>query len=251
MKITKYVQELRRLSDNVKFIKPILRPLTKIYFKYIDKNELNRLNNLRNAFKQHGLETLDLFDKTMKSNGYKYSLAFGTLLGAVREKGFIGHDLDIDVFVWYNDFDEKLLMCLKDVGFRLTHTFLVDNGISAREDTIEKDGVQIDIFYIYPPLENSKFPYCCDFVPKENCRTREQSITKYGGLLPRRFEMPISEKVINTSFENIKLPILSNAHEFLSFRYGKDYMIPNPSWTNGHNPHIIAWEEKIASYFEF
>ena len=60
----------------------------------------------------------------MELNGYKYSLAFGTMLGAVREHGFIGHDLDIDVFVRIEDFNKNLIDCLKKAGFILKHTFI-------------------------------------------------------------------------------------------------------------------------------
>lgn len=42
------------------------------------------------------------------------------------------------------------------------------------------------------------------------------------------------------------LPIIENADEFLKFRYGEDYMTPNPNWSNGDNPHIIPQPEHPA-----
>lgn len=251
MKLTRYVQELQVLTDRIKWIKPLLRPFAKFYYSHIDKTNINRRDNLHTAFSKHGLEVLDCFDKTMESNGYRYSLAFGTMLGAVREHGFISHDLDIDVFVWYDEYDDNLIESLKKVGFSLKHTFIVENGTLAREDTIEKEGVQIDIFYLYPPLEGCQYPYCCDFFPRGNCRSWEQSIRMYGGLLPRRLEMPTSKNIIKVPFETLLLPILANAHEFLSFRYGDDYMTPNSKWTNGDNPYIIPWEDKMACLIEY
>ena len=248
MMITQLVQDMQKLSDKVKFLKPFLRPLSKLYYTYIDNRRTQRINAMKIAFREHGLEVLDLFDKTMTKNKYKYSLAFGTMLGAVREHGFIKHDVDIDVFMWIEDFDGAFINTLRQAGFSIKHTFIVDNGKLAREDTIEKDGVQIDIFYIYPALEGRKYSYCCDFFPRENCRSWEQSIRMYGGLLPRRLEMPITKELIRVDFESLSLPVLSNAHEFLSFRYGRDYMTPKPGWVNGVNPFIIPWNEKNASY---
>ena len=251
MKLTKYVQELQMFTDKIKFVKPVLRPFARFYYRHIDNSKQKHLTELNNSFGEYGLEVLDLFDRTMTQSGYKYSLAFGTMLGAVREHGFIKHDFDIDVFMWIEDFDEKLIECLNNVGFKLKHSFIVENGKYAREDTIELKGVQIDIFYIYPALEGRTYTYCCDFFPYGNSRSWEQSIQKFGGVLPRRLEMPTTKELVRVPFETFSLPIMKNSHEFLSFRYGENYMIPNPEWHNGDNPYIIPWNEKIAKFIEY
>lgn len=51
------------------------------------------------------LEILDVFDKVFTTCGLRYSLAGGTLLGAIRHRGFIPWDDDIDVNVPRPDFD--------------------------------------------------------------------------------------------------------------------------------------------------
>ena len=206
------------------------------------------VNDLRDNFQRNGLKVLESFDSMMTENGFKYSLAFGTLLGAVRENGFIKHDADIDVFMWIEEYSPKFVDCIQKYGFTLTHTFSVENDKYGKEDTIMLDGVQIDIFYIYPPIDGRTLSYCCDFIIHPDCLSGEHSVRKHGGLLPRRFEIPMSCDVIRVPFESLNLPILSNAHEFLINRYGPDYMIPNPNWSSGINPNIIPWQDKIAVY---
>ena len=46
---------------------------------------------------QYDLEALKAFDKFCKEHGLRYFAIGGTLLGAVRHKGFIPWDDDIDV----------------------------------------------------------------------------------------------------------------------------------------------------------
>ena len=52
------------------------------------------------------LEILLYFDRFCRDNCLKYSLAYGTLIGAARHKGFIPWDDDIDVFMPRNDFEK-------------------------------------------------------------------------------------------------------------------------------------------------
>ena len=51
------------------------------------------------------LDLLVKFDKVCKKENLRYYLAYGTLLGAVRHKGFIPWDDDLDVVMMRDDFE--------------------------------------------------------------------------------------------------------------------------------------------------
>ncbi len=51
------------------------------------------------CYQQKAFEILEYFSKICKVNDITYYLAFGTLLGAIRDKGIIPWDYDIDVWV--------------------------------------------------------------------------------------------------------------------------------------------------------
>ena len=109
------------------------------------------------------LEILVQFDSICQKNDLRYSLGGGTLLGAVRHKGFIPWDDDIDVMMPRPDYEKFLEVCKsQDLGFCLTTYDTVEgyNGLFAKiwdpktiiiDDLMKmnfKLGVNIDIFPI-------------------------------------------------------------------------------------------------------
>lgn len=236
-----YVLECANMFSKAPCLKALLKP---IYYPI--KQQIVKAQTAK--FTKNGLQVLQRFDRCLEENNIEYTLAFGTLLGAVREKGFIKHDSDIDVCIWASQYTPKIELALKSAGFELVHTFMVGDGHIGREDTYECDGVDIDIFYLYE--DDGEYPYCCDFSPMDGCPTFHQSMRKYGRVRARRVDLPISKDRVKTPFENIELYIPSNAHDILRFRYGDDYMIPNPAWGMGsYDKHIHELKDHIACYY--
>lgn len=104
------------------------------------ESEISKKSKYKNLYFHYGgdilhkkiqpayLKMLLDFDKICKENNIFYLITAGTLLGAVREHGWIPWDDDIDILVWHNDF--------KKIGI-----------------AIEKSGMSDKYQYIHP--ENS------------------------------------------------------------------------------------------------
>jgi hypothetical protein len=239
-KISPRLTVLAHKFSKIPLVKPLLKP---IYYPYKKSIQDNR--NL--VFRQNALKVFKEFDEILTINNIHYSVFAGTLLGAIREKGFIKHDLDIDTCIWYKDFTPRIREVLEDHGFKLVGRFEVDGGSKASEETYQKEGVDIDIFYIY---SDDKYPsYQCDFKMIDGTASYQKSMKKFGYVNVRRIEFPVSYEVVRVPFENIEVNILSNADEWLTARYGVDYITSNPGFHDtGSNPRMFDWVGVKAIY---
>lgn len=107
------------------------------------------------------LDILKYLDNVCTKIGIKYYIAYGTLIGAVRHKGFIPWDDDIDVWLFREDYDCLLeylkvhnngvykVLSSKDDGYYISYAKLVDKRTTMSENNypdIPEYGLFIDIF---------------------------------------------------------------------------------------------------------
>lgn len=68
------------------------------------------------------LGILDYIDTICKQYNIRYFLAYGTLIGAIRHKGFIPWDDDIDICMLRNDYNKFIEITKNEKGrYRLFH----------------------------------------------------------------------------------------------------------------------------------
>lgn len=108
--------------------------------------------------KQTQIKVLEEFHSFCLSNNLRYSLCAGTLLGAIRHRGYIPWDDDIDVMMprkdyeifvhSYNSYSFQVYHYSRVKSYMLSFAKLCDKHTIVKEDSVyESDyGVDIDIF---------------------------------------------------------------------------------------------------------
>ncbi len=134
------------------------------------------------------LDILVYFDKFCRENDLKYALCGGTALGAVRHKGFIPWDDDVDVFMlredyeklqglWVKNADTERYSCVRSNEFINIHhsaTEIKDNNTTfINKHSVDSDinhGLMIDVIPIDAVAEGklgriiqmiNSMIYCC------------------------------------------------------------------------------------------
>ena len=116
------------------------------------------------AIKRHGFDALKIINQLLHSHNINYWLYAGTLLGIIRDKGFIVSDTDIDIGVWYDtSVQKKLEQVLTENKFIKMWEYSCKGKI--REQRFEYKGVGIDFYFF---LKNKKYSYASSFPNIDN-----------------------------------------------------------------------------------
>lgn len=92
------------------------------------------------------MDVLIAFDEMCKKQNIKYFLFSGTLLGAIRHKGFIPWDDDIDLIVPRNDYNRLLKNLNVSIGKYHMEQKESDPTFISFGEGLDEDSLSIDIF---------------------------------------------------------------------------------------------------------
>ena len=135
-------------------------------------NACNDGNTLKRV-QDFSLDILRVIDEICRENGIIYSVAYGTMLGAVRHKGFIPWDDDIDLMMPPEEYDKLLKVCETELPENLKIIHCGNNReyplnfakiVNTNTTFVDADyeglrycqGVSVDIFPIYRIRNNPR-----------------------------------------------------------------------------------------------
>lgn len=151
------VKKIRKILDRILGINDLKDRINTLHYLLNESIDITAIPPTKNKdlriMQQCDALLLALFDKICKKHGLTYWLTYGTLLGAVRHKGFIPWDDDMDVAMPRAHFD-KLLNILRSEfetsGFTVSDFnkpgYLIGFGYQHQKTGTWLDVFPVDVF---------------------------------------------------------------------------------------------------------
>lgn len=199
-----------------------------LYKQMMQLDNRIQMHKQNKAFAKYGLETLKLAGRASEQCGCRLFLAFGTLLGAYREKGFIPYDCDLDTGMLASDYNDSLVDAMQKAGLRHLRRYYVKATGRICEDKFDYKGVHIDIHYFYKDEDGNLFCDLCLPHESKDWRTANQT-DGFPGIIRTCPDATFSKQ----PFMGIECYMPDNTKSWLETLYGEHFMTPDPKWNMG------------------
>lgn len=201
----------------------VYEPLHKLY-------QLYSIPHRRRMLRKHGRFVLAHMAEVIERHGIPAFAAYGTLLGFVRDNGFLPHDDDIDLGVLPGEWTPRRLLKVlldEEKGFSFLFAFSYNGRVT--EFKLQYENVPIDFFFYeddgdkffagsYHYFPNVEYPAPNANSAQRVCEPRIESLGKirvYG----------------------IDFPIPANTEHVLECLYG-NWRVPDTNWNDNKHPGI-------------
>ena len=217
-----------------------------VYFNKVDDYNLHK-----NPNEEKYNVILEWFNNLSNKHNINYSLAYGTLLGYIRNKKYIPYDLDMDFYIEKDDaykiidlIDNKQILYNVDIknigGLNENKIYIIINKSHNNENMDETNLIERPRYDCKGDKVESQVDSCsqnilfariiynnihCDLCVYGN---DDEYIPTYKGKI-----LPETKRV---KFNNISTKIFKSdklINDILIKCYGKDYLIPNHKYING------------------
>lgn len=135
---------------------------------FTDITKVPQADGKLRTLQQTEILLLKLFKAFCLRNNFDYFLAYGTLIGAIRHKGFVPWDDDLDIFVFADQYDAikaALIEEFKNTRFELWGVEKCRFGdASLRISHKDLPVLNLDLFYLFP--SSLELPISLDVVSK-------------------------------------------------------------------------------------
>ena len=242
--LLKYPCLFKILSISHKFIFKISE-LFKLPFVLLKKYKNNRskksLQKRYDNISQNGIpileETLNILNNIPDVKAFA---DFGTLLGLIREKALLKHDLDIDTAVLGKpNLYKYVTMIMQNHGYRLYREYRIDDKVVEQSYFYKEARVDIN-YYEYRGKGINTWLFYRD--PKKKYKNNTRNIV--------RMDYSMVNEIKKIKIQGRDLYIPDNYEKLLEEKYGENWRVPDKGWVYWQNPSATKIKD-IGMFIEY
>lgn len=179
--------------------------------------ERRKVKAARARLQRIGWEALSRCCEMIRDESIPAYCEYGTLLGMIRERGFIRHDDDIDFGVSPASYDHRRLVSVaRRYGLRFYRAFVWRGVVT--EVAFTYKGVPVDFFYTYRHADGRVYGQGYNDFAVEGAKDVARTVV--------RVYKPDFRGIEDVEINGLKIPLPKGSEDYLLVNYGPDWRIP-------------------------